>query len=534
MKERRMVKFGPGKGGDLLQQGLGKHGRGIRQCALLAVVALITASCGGKDSGDGWFGSSRGAGQVNYMAGFRGGVAADEPRAAMVARDILQNGGSAADAVAAAALTYAVTYPNGAGLGGGGVCVATDTKLKKAETIEFPPVAGKEGGPVPIPALVRGIGLLQGKYGRLRWESVVAPAEQLARFGEGASRAFIQAAVEVQPPVTSTASLRPLFTTPAGGLIAQEGERRVQPALATVLSRLRLTGPSEFYNGQLGRQVHADIVAAGGKVTLEELASYAVAVNKPIEVPFENSSTLYLPNTPAGGAVAAWLIEQSYDGGSFLRRSNLFSSGDAVRDDVFAASLGQAYRSDPATLPMNSFGSASVAAIDSNGGAVACAFTMGLAYGSRLVGRETGILFAAPPGVGGDERPYLTAMIGTMPKINQAVIAVGASGGAPAAAAAAYSVLHTALGKDKKDPTVPGLAQPRMFQANPQSTLLVEPGTDRAHYQAVQQRGVTVNEIGRLGRVNIAYCAEGAPRDLTSCSFAADRRGFGLAFGRNY
>lgn len=529
-----MAKYCPSKAGDLLQQGLGKHGQRIRQCALLVMVALVTASCSGGDNSEGWFGASKGAGQINYMAGFRGGVAADEPRAAMVARDILQNGGSAADAVAAAALTYAVTYPNGAGLGGGGVCVAADTVLKKAETIEFPAVAGKDGGPVPIPALIRGIGLLQGKYGRLRWEAVVAPAEQLARFGENASRAFIQAAVEVQPPVTSTDSLRPLFTNPAGRMIAQEGERRLQPALATVLSRLRLTGPSEFYNGQLARQVHADIVAAGGKVTLDELASYAVSVNKPIEVPFENSTTLYTPGTPAGGAVAAWLIEQSYDGGSFLRRSNLFGSSDAVRDDVFAANLGQAYRSDPATLQMNGFGSASVAAIDSRGGAVACAFTMGLAYGSRLVGRETGILFAAPPGVGGDERPYLTAIIGTMPKINQAVFAVGASGGAPAAAAAAYSVLHTALGKDKKDPTVPALAQPRMFQANPQSTLLVEPGMDRAHYQAMQQRGVTVNEIGRLGRVNLAYCAEGAPRDLTTCSFAADRRGFGLAFGRNY
>jgi gamma-glutamyltranspeptidase/glutathione hydrolase len=527
-----MAKYCPSKAGDLLQQGLGKHGRGIRQCVLLAMVALTATACG-RGGGDGWFGSPSSAGQVNYMAGFRGGVAADEPRAAMVARDILANGGSAADAVAAAALTYAVTYPNAAGLGGGGVCVAADTTTKKAETVEFLPAAAKDGGPVAIPSMVRGLGLLQSKYGRLRWEAVVTPAEQLARFGESTSRAFIQAAVETQPPVTSTDSLRPIFTT-ANGLVSQEGERRVQPALASVLARLRLMGPSEFYNGALARQVHADLAAAGGRITLEELSTYAVTVNKPIEVPFENSASIYTVNTPAGGAIAAWLIEQTYDGGSFLRRSNLFSSGDGVRDDVFAASLGQAYRSDPATLPMNSYGSASVAAMDSRGGTAACAFTMGVSYGSRLVGRETGILFAAPPGVGGDERPYLTAMVGTMPKINQAVLAAAGSGGAPAAAATAYAVLHSALGKDKKDPTVPAVAMPRMFQANPQAPLLVEPGTDAAHYQAMRQRGVTVNEIGRLGRVNIAFCAEGAPRDLTTCSFATDRRGFGLAFGRNY
>jgi gamma-glutamyltranspeptidase/glutathione hydrolase len=524
-----MVKFCPSKADGLLQQGLGKHARRIRQCALLVIVALGTASCG---SGS-WFGAQQPAGQVDYMAGFRGGVAADEPRAAMVARDILASGGSAADAVVAAALTYAVTYPNAAALGGGGVCVAADAVQKKAEAIEFQPVAAKDGGPVAVPTMVRGLGLLQGKYGRLRWEGVVAPAEQMARFGENASRAFIQAAVEAQPPVTASPTLQPVFGTRTG-MVPQEGERRLQPALAGVLARLRLAGPSEFYNGALARQVQADIAAVGGKVSLEELSAYAVTQSKPIEVPFENSATLYAANTPAGGAVAAWLIEQTYDGGSFLRRSNLFSSGDGVRDDAFAANLGQAYRSDPATLPMNSFGSATIAAMDSRGGTVACAFTMGLAYGSRLVGRETGILFAAPPGVGGDERPYLTAMIGTMPKINQAVLAAAGSGGAPAAAATAYSVLHTALGKVKTDPTLAAVALPRMFQANPQSPLLVEPRMDPANYQAMRQRGVTVNEIGRLGRVNIAFCPEGAPRDLTVCSFATDRRGYGLAFGRNY
>ena len=470
---------------------------------------------------------------MNYMAGFRGGVAADEPRAAMVAHDILQNGGSAADAVAAAALVYAVTYPNGAGLGGGGVCVAADTATRKAETIEFPAVAAKAGGPVAMPALVRGLGLLQSKYGRLRWEAIVAPAEQLARFGEPASRAFVQAAVETQPPVTESPALRMVFGTRTG-LVPQEGERRFQPALAGVLARLRLVGPSEFYNGQLARQVQSDIAAAGGRITLEELSSYAVTVGKPIEVPFENSAVIYTANTPAGGAVAAWLLEQTYDGGSFLRTTNLFGGGSAVRDDKFAASLGQAYRSDPATLPMNSFGSSSIAAMDSRGGTVACAFTMGLSYGSRLVGRETGILFAAPPGVGGDEAPYLTAMIGTMPRINQAVLAAAGSGGAPAAAATAYSLLHATLGKAKTDSTLPAQQQPHLFQANPQSPLLVEPNTNPAIYKDLQQRGVTVNEIGRLGRVNLAYCSEGAPRDLTTCSFATDRRGYGLAFGRNF
>jgi gamma-glutamyltranspeptidase/glutathione hydrolase len=478
--------------------------------------------------------SEEGPGTMDYLAGFRGGVAADEPRAAMVARDILQNGGSAADAVTAAALAYAVTYPAGAGLGGGGVCVASDAVTKKAETIEFPAVAAKAGGPVAVPALVRGLGLLQSKYGRMRWETVVAPAEQLARFGEYASRAFVQAAVETLPPVTNSPALQTVFGT-RSGMVPQEGERRTQLSLAGVLARLRMAGPSEFYQGNLAQQVAADIAAAGGKVTIEDLNGYAATLGKPIEVPFENAVTIYAVNTPAGGAVAAWLLEQTYDGGSFFRNTNLFGgSGSAVRGDKFAASLGQAYRSDPATLPMNSYGSSSIAVMDSRGGAAACAFSMGLAYGSRLVGRETGILFAAPPGLGGDETPYLTAILGFVPRTSQSFFAVAGSGGAPSAAASAYSLLQVALGKSKKDPAAPALAMPRLFQANPQSPLLVEPGTDPALYKEMQQRGVTVNEIGRLGRVNLAYCAGGLPREPASCTFAADRRGYGVAFGRNF
>src|SRR3546814_13052447 len=129
-----MVEHCPDRLAPLRQPHLGKGRKLMRQCVLLAVTAIILVNCSGSDK-------TATVGQLDYLQGFIGGVAADEPRAALVARDILSAGGSAADAVAAAALTYAVTHPGGGGPGGGGVCVVGQADKRQGENIELPALA---------------------------------------------------------------------------------------------------------------------------------------------------------------------------------------------------------------------------------------------------------------------------------------------------------------------------------------------------------------------------------------------------------
>ena len=80
---------------------------------LAAFLAVASCSKGGAQV----------AGELYSVDNFYGGVVADEPRAALVGREVLNAGGNAADAVAAAYFVMSATMPSTAGLGGGGVCV---------------------------------------------------------------------------------------------------------------------------------------------------------------------------------------------------------------------------------------------------------------------------------------------------------------------------------------------------------------------------------------------------------------------------
>ncbi|MBP7065824.1 gamma-glutamyltransferase [Ferrovibrio sp.] len=459
--------------------------------------------------------------------GFSGGVAADEPRAALVARNILASGGNAADAVVAGALALTVTYPGAAALGAGGICIALDPVNRKADSIDFLPQLPPGGGGVPIPGMLRGLALLQGTHGQLRWEAVVSPAEALARFGERTSRAFVQSAAEANPPVAREAGLARLLLNRSGAP-RSEGEQVSQNELAATLGRIRSAGAGDFYQGMLARQVLADAARIGGAIRPEDLRGYTAQIGKPIEVPFQFGSIVYASPNAQGGAIAAWLLEQGFEPAGRLSLQNV----GKTKPREFVTAIGQAYRGTGGNAPLFEQGSTSLSAIDKTGRAVACSFSMGRAFGARRIGSETGILFAAAPGGPGDETAYLAALAVGNYTAKQSFAAGAVSGGAPGAAALAQ-VLLDSLGSNGGRLGV-AMAKPRLFQPAPDAPVLHEPGYDAALLGAITERGVPKVEVRRLGRVTMAVCGNGVPRSPESCRVAADPRGFGLAAGDEF
>ncbi len=106
--------------------------RSTIRLAVPLMISMLVTGCSMFDSiNQTLFGGGPTPGQQGYVKGFLGEIVADEPRAALVGKEVLSGGGNAADAAVAVGLSLAVTLPSRAGLGGGGACIAyaPDTHL---------------------------------------------------------------------------------------------------------------------------------------------------------------------------------------------------------------------------------------------------------------------------------------------------------------------------------------------------------------------------------------------------------------------
>jgi gamma-glutamyltranspeptidase / glutathione hydrolase len=124
-------------------------------------------------AGCSWFGL--GGGDSKALPHVSGYVVGDEPHAVQAGADVLNEGGSAADAVTAVYFSLAATYPVAAGLGGGGVCVARDPATSRTVSLNFLVRDSAAGGAFGIPGNVRGFSVLQREFGKLPWQRDVSP-----------------------------------------------------------------------------------------------------------------------------------------------------------------------------------------------------------------------------------------------------------------------------------------------------------------------------------------------------------------------
>ena len=454
---------------------------------LSVVLALALAGCGGP---------GKPAPHANRPPPFIGSVVSPEPLAGQVAREVLAEGGDAADAAVALAFALAVTLPSRAGLGGGGACLAYDPAASgpdqgAPEAVLFAPAAPAGGlagdRPAAVPLLARGLYLLHARYGRLPIEQLIGNAQAMARLGVPVSQALAQDLQSVGGPLLADPAARAVFAGPSGAPLVA-GQSLIQPDLSATLSELRLNGITDFYDGPLGRQIAAAATEAGGGFSPADLAHAVPALATPITVQAGINRVSFLPPPADGGLAAAAAFEDLWQDpadlqGAAAHAASIAAAWRASRGD--ATTLLAAKSLPAASLPPLP-ASAAFATLDPQGNAVACAVTMNNLFGTGRIAPGTGILLAAAPGTG--PAPLLAAGIAWNRSIHAFGAAVAGSGQNGAALAVAVGMANALRTKTPMPEPVP------------------EPG-----------------------RAQVIACSKFLPGAADSCAAATDPRGGGYA-----
>lgn len=221
------------------------------------------------------------------------------PLATQAAADILKGGGSAIDAAIAAQMMLSLVEPQSSGVGGGGFLLHYDARRRQVQAYDGRETApakaqgerflNTNGEPLPfseavasakavgVPGLMAMLGMAHAAHGTRPWRVLFQPAIDKARMGFAISPRLYRL-MQNDPLLCHRPSTAPYFCGPDGAPKA-EGSRLVNPALAATLQQLARQGPAALYQGQLGRDIVAQL-GPEGDLDQADLARYR-AVRRP-------------------------------------------------------------------------------------------------------------------------------------------------------------------------------------------------------------------------------------------------------------
>jgi gamma-glutamyltranspeptidase / glutathione hydrolase len=242
----------------------------------------------------------------------KAGVAAGHPATMNAGIEILEDGGSAADAAVAASLASCVSETVMTGLLGGGhgiyfhaasgrarlldcfVAVpGLGAERREVELVELAVPFGAElvhyavgAASCAVPGLPAGLDALWREYGRLPWLRLVEPALELAGAGVEFPPAHAACLGMLAPVMTMNEGAR--IYSPGGSLLAG-GERLEQPGLVPALEAMASEGAASVYGGAIAEALLALIDERGGLVTRDDLSAYRAAWSVPEEVAYRGA-----------------------------------------------------------------------------------------------------------------------------------------------------------------------------------------------------------------------------------------------------
>lgn len=259
-----------------------------------------------------------------------GTVAAGHQVTADAAREILEDGGNAFDAVLAALLTACTPEVVLASIGGGGFLMAhlgesgetrlydffaqTPRNKRPAEEIEFYPIEADFGpatqtfhigaGSSATPGIVPGLFAIHRDLCRLPMHRLIEPAMHAARDGVAMTDFQAYLFTIIAPILTATPAARRYFA-PQGRLLV-ENEILAVPAFADTLDAMAREGVRLFTEGEVAQAIVDEASEHGGHLTMDDLGSYRVERREPMSWGYRDAVMSLNPPPSAGGTLIAF------------------------------------------------------------------------------------------------------------------------------------------------------------------------------------------------------------------------------------
>jgi gamma-glutamyltranspeptidase/glutathione hydrolase len=246
-------------------------------------------------------------------------VATSYTLASQAGAQILARGGSAIDAAIAANAVLGVAEPMMNGVGGDLFLLYWDAKagklyglnasgwaprglsiayLKQKGTFQMPQ-AGIDS--VTVPGAVEGWAKAHGRFGKLPWKDLFAPAIYYAEHGYPVPELIHGFWEDSEQVLKQTPEAERIFL-PAGK-VPEVGEMFANPDLGKTLRLIAEGGRDVFYRGEIAQSILSTSSALGGTMQADDLADFSAEWVEPISISYHGWKVYELP--PNGQGMAA-------------------------------------------------------------------------------------------------------------------------------------------------------------------------------------------------------------------------------------
>lgn len=523
-------------------------------------------------------------------------VASDAPHCSSIGKDIMYiKNGSAADAAVATLLCLGIHSAMSCGIGGGFQVIVYDRPhngsakvMKVFDAREVAPKAATKdmfvngssdtygGKAIAVPGEIKGYYEVWKQFGRLPWRDLFTPTIDLCRNGFPVGWALARFISLNEAIIRNNSGLQQLFVKPDGSLY-KEGDVMKRPRLAETLKKIQ-DNPDALYEGSLAEDIVEEIKGFGGIVTSEDLKDYRVLEDETLKLDLEQSGhRLHTLRPPSSGVLFGFMLRilegfnltsENIDGTrrtveTYHKIVETFKFGYAMRsylgDEKFvdikeimknltSYDFANYIRSKinlthtqnvsyyhPEFSSNSDRGTSHLSIISPDGGAVSATTTINSVFGSKMVGKRTGIIYNdemadfVTPGRSalGKENyiePGKRPMSSMCPSIvvdrnDDVVLVIGAAGGKQITSASVFVAAHNLwLGK-KVDGAVDAL---RVHHQLEPDEILYEPTFPQGIVNGLKKKGhvLVLNNMGFPSVVQLvkSHCHE--PDAPENCLFA--------------